>query len=137
MKKFITQLVFLLSFFGNAQSVSTVNYTPTTSTISNPERGLYKHFETQSSNYYALRQDSLNRYKANNITLILRMFYLKDFINTPISSDYLTNMQNDFDKIRNTGMKCILRFAYSDNTTGNLDANKEQILAHIAQLKPL
>src|SRR5947209_3167589 len=100
MKNFITSFLVLLIFYGNAQTVSTVTYTPSPITINNPERGFYKHLETQSSNYSVLDQNTLNSYKAINITLILRMFYLKDFINAPISSAYLTNMQNDFDKIR-------------------------------------
>lgn len=46
-------------------------------------------------------------------------------------------MQNDFNAIRNAGLKCIVRFAYSDNTNGALDASKDQILAHLNQLQPL
>lgn len=48
-------------------------------------------------------------------------------------------MQQDFNTIRSAGLKCIIRFAYSDDQSlvGSLDANKTQVLAHISQLKPL
>ena len=57
---------------------------------------------------------------------------------SPISSAYLSAMQADFNKIRNAGLKCIVRFAYSDNdAAGQRDASKAQILAHILQVKPI
>ena len=41
-------------------------------------------------------------------------------------------MQADFDKIRNAGIKCIVRFAYSDDAGATQrDASKEQIIAHL------
>ncbi|HEY0092104.1 MAG TPA: DUF4832 domain-containing protein, partial [Flavobacterium sp.] len=71
--------------------------------------------------------------------LILRVFYLEDFVSSPISSSYLTNIQSDFAKVRNAGIKCIVRFAYSDDNDNGApqDATKAQILAHIAQLAPI
>ncbi len=126
-------------FHLNAQTAN-VTYNASTATIANPERGFYKHTETHSPSYAPLSQSVLNGYRQNeNITLILRVFYLEDFISSPISSAYLTNMQQDFAKIRNAGLKCIVRFAYSDDDDSGLpqDANKAQVLAHINQLKPI
>jgi len=137
MKNFIALLALLLSYYGSSQT--TVTYTSSTATISNPERGFYKHEETFPSGYDALNQSSMITNRTNDhITLILRLFYLDDFVNSPISSTYLTNMQSDFAKMRSAGVKCILRFAYSDDVGDSaLDATKAQILAHIAQLKPI
>ena len=137
MKTITTFIVLLLTYFGNAQTTSTVNYTPITTAINNPERGFYRHTEAHSTGYTGLDQNTLNGYKSSNTTLILRVFYLENFINAPISSSYLSSMQSDFNKIRTAGIKCIVRFAYSDNINGALDASKTQILAHIQQLKPL
>lgn len=137
MKNFFIALVLLLSYYGNAQT-STVNYTGTSIAINNPERGFYRHTETHSSNYTNLDQTTLNGYRSNNTTLLLRVFYLENFRTSPISSAYLSAMQADFNKIRNAGLKCIVRFAYSDNdAAGQRDASKAQILAHILQVKPL
>jgi hypothetical protein len=137
MKNFLALFALLLSCYGSSQT--TVNYTSSTATISNPERGFYKHEETFPSGYEALSQNSMITNRNNDhITLILRLFYLDDFVNSPISSTYLTNMQSDFAKMRAAGVKCIIRFAYSDDVGDNaLDATKAQILAHIAQLKPI
>lgn len=126
----------LLSYLGSSQN-TTISYTPSTAAISNPERGFYRHTEVHSSSYSSLNQSTLNGYSASNTTLVLRVFYLENFITSPISSAYLNSMQSDFDKIRNAGLKCIVRFAYSDNINGALDASKSQILAHILQIKPL
>ncbi|RZJ35018.1 MAG: DUF4832 domain-containing protein [Flavobacterium sp.] len=139
MKKIYALIALFLVGIGSAQN-ATVNYTASSAAISNPERGFYHHTETHSSNYSALNQSTLSGYRTNsNITLILRVFYLEDFISSPISSTYLSSMQSDFAKIRAAGLKCIVRFAYSDDN-GNgqpQDATKAQILAHIAQLKPI
>ena len=136
MKIIMITLGLLLSYLGSAQT-TTINYSPSTAAITNPERGFYRHTEVHSTSYSALDQNTLNGYRTNNTTLLLRVFYLENFINSPISSSYLSSMQSDFNKIRTAGLKCIVRFAYSDNINGALDASKAQILSHILQIKPL
>ena len=119
---------------------ATVNYTVSTAAFPNPERGFYHHTETHSNSYSALNQSTLTSYRTNsNITLVLRLFYLENFVNGSISSTYLTNMQSDFARIRAAGLKCIVRFAYADNSDSGVahDANKATILSHIAQLTPI
>ena len=139
MKKLFTQMSFLLLFTIGYSQTTNVSYSVSTENFSNPERGFYHHKETSSTNYSNLTQSSLTNYRTNEkITLILRLFYLEDFLNAPISETYLTNIQNDFNKIRNAGLKCIIRFAYSSETTlGQRDANKAQMLSHIQQLSNL
>ena len=134
MKKYIILLALLSYFSGSAQS-TTVNYTTSNAVISNPERGFYKH--TSSST--PLNQTELTNYRLNNnITLIYRNFKLNAFKSGPISAAYLTSMQSDFDKLRNAGLKCIIRFTYSSSTSDSpRDASKATILEHILQLKPL
>jgi hypothetical protein len=138
MNNYFIALMLLLSYYGSAQLTSTITYSPTAIVINNPERGFYRHTETHSSGYTNLDQTTLNGFRSNNTTLILRVFYLENFISTPISSTYLNAMQADFNKIRNAGLKCVVRFAYSDSENSkNRDASKAQILSHILQLKPL
>lgn len=139
MKRFLCLAAFFTALVAVAQT-STVTYNATTDVIANPERGFYRHEGTHSSDYDPLNQNSLTNFRTNNkITLILRLFYLEGFINAPISSQYLQNMQNDFAKVRAAGLKCVVRFAYSDDYDSGTpqDATKAQILAHIAQLKPI
>jgi hypothetical protein len=120
------------------QNTTVVNYKVNTATIPNPERGFYKHTETTATKYIPLEENELVSYRLkNNNTLVLRIFYLEKFLNTPIDKTYLNAIKADFVTIRKAGLKCIVRFAYSRTTEGQRDANKKQMLQHIAQLKPI
>jgi hypothetical protein len=128
---------------------TTVVYTPTTMLFPNPERGFYHHSQTHSKDYSPLNLATLKSYRQDdNITLILRLFYLDDFVTNTISVTYLANMQADFDPVREAGLKAIVRFAYTDRlhfAPGTTwppippygDAAKELILTHIEQLRPV
>lgn len=125
--------------FGLQGQTTTVTYPVMTSAIANPERGFFKFTETHSTGYSSLNTTTLTNYRVNQkITLIYRAFYLENFINSPISAAYLTLMQQDFDKIRQAGLKCVIRFAYSDDDTATQrDASKATMLNHIQQIAPL
>ena len=139
MKRVFTfAMMFLVIFAINAQTTS-VTFTESSENFSNPERGFYRHRETNSTSYSPLSQSSLVTLRnSENITLILRLFYIGDFLNSPISQSYLDNMTTDFTRIRNAGLKCVIRFAYSNQTTlGQRDATKARMLSHIQQLAPI
>lgn len=141
MRKVFTFLGILLFAYGSAQT-TTVSYTASNENFPNPERGFYKYSDTESSSgsYNLLNQNSLTNYRLNqNITLVFRYFYLNDFVSTTIPQSYLTNMQTDFDRIRNAGLKCVIRFAYSDDYGDDIiqDATKARMLEHINQIKPV
>lgn len=125
---------------------TTVNYSATTDLFANPERGFYHHTETHSNSYSPLNLATLQNYRQNeNITLILRLFYLDDFVSSQISQSYLDAMQADFDTMRQAGIKAVVRFAYTNEVKGTEwppdtpygDATKAQMLAHLAQLESL
>jgi hypothetical protein len=141
MKFILLYFLFFQIISLKAQSVNVLyKALPISIALKNPERGFYIHTEVFSKGIYeALVQTELNSHRSKNITLLLRVFYLENFIRSPISSSYLNNISLDFIKIRNAGLKCIVRFAYSNDETklGSLDADKAQILAHIRQLKPI
>ena len=129
MRKSMALLGILLSVCGSAQTTN-VTYTASTAVISNPERGFYRYTATHDGSYNALNQTTLTNYRLNeNITTIFRYFYMESFLNSPISAAYLANVQNDFDKMRNAGIKCIIRFAYSsEEGVAQYDASKATIL---------
>lgn len=141
--KYIGFAMVLLVNFAVYGQTTTVNYTPSTLDFANPERGFYHHTETHSNAYTALSTAALTNFRTNeNVTLILRVFYLDDFVNAPISANYLTQLQNDLNAVRNAGIKCIVRFAYTNQAIGwppaspYGDATKSWMLSHIAQLEP-
>jgi hypothetical protein len=128
---------------------TTVTYPATNALFANPERGFYHHTETHSNAYTPLNLLSLQNYRQNeDITLILRLFYLDDFVASPISQTYLDAMAADFATLRQAGLKAVVRIAYTNQlhfapstswppVPPYGDATKAQMLAHLAQLAPV
>ncbi|MFN0174442.1 MAG: DUF4832 domain-containing protein [Saprospiraceae bacterium] len=123
-------------------------YSPTTEDFPNPERGFMQFTETNSTNYSPLNAAELALWRTLNqpfdadysiyVTLGYRGFYLESFVNGPISNAYLDAMTQDFAAARQAGVKLVVRFAYTHNTTPPYgDAPKNIVLQHIAQLKPV
>lgn len=138
MRKILSLLLLLFSVVISCQNVT---YASSNLVIPNPEKGFYHYTSTGSSGgYNLLSQSTLSGYRTNeNITVIQRQFFLRDFITgTKITSTYLNNMQTDFNRIRNAGAKVIVRFTYSSSSsTPVFQPTKSQILAHIRQLAPV
>ena len=98
MKKMLSILFLLATLVLTSQ---TVTYQPNNTVISNPEKGFYHYTSTGSSGGYSLlNQTTIANYRTNeNITVIQRQFFLRDFITgIPITSTYLNNMQTDFNR---------------------------------------
>lgn len=115
---------------------TTVEYTPTDSIFVNPERGFYSHEEVQAEGS-AISLSRLNSIRnTEGLSLILRMYYLKKFRATDLSDAQLNLMRTDFQRMRETGIKCVLRFAYSSGQY-DPDAPLEIIQRHLDQLKPI
>ena len=140
MKKILSLLSLLFSIIVNCQ---TVNYNPDTSIFSNPERGLQKYSKNinSSGSYSFVNQTTLTGWRTgtDKVTVIYRYVMLTEFINnnSNISTTYLTNLQTDFDRIRNAGLKVIIRPAYTDQYVTLVQPNKQTILNHISQLSPI
>ena len=138
MKNYIALLGFWFCLSATAQ-VTSIKYIRSDKPIANPERGLYKHTATSTKTYTALDAVTLQQYKSDlGVSLIYRNFQLNSFIYKNISADYLANMQHDFQVIRESGMKVIVRFSYSESErVRQRDASKLMMLRHIQQLKPI
>jgi hypothetical protein len=138
----IKKLLFLLIFPGSALSLLAQHFTEhqyasSDEIFNNPERGFYKYTSRSSvSSSFAL--STLENYYNDGFTLIYRIYYLPDFVDEPISQAYLDKIREDFQIIRKAGIKVVLRFAYTSNSTEPYgDATPEQVQEHIAQLKPI
>jgi hypothetical protein len=137
MKKFtlILSLIFTLTCLSQQ-----INFSQNSEIIANPERGFHKFTETNSTNYSLLNSTTLSSYRngVDKITMIYRGFYLESFINSSISQSYLDKMQQDFNTMRNSGIKGTIRFGYyTTSQTGAYQPTKTQILQHIQQLAPV
>ncbi len=142
----------------NPDTPASITYTESTEDIVNPERGFFQYAEIRASNYVPLDQATLAAYRNSqkingaaysvSCSLVYVEYVLDSFLNSPISSSFLTNLNHDFAAARAAGVKLIPRFIYTNTThAGNCaeqsicplygDATKAVILGHIAQLKPL
>jgi hypothetical protein len=120
-------------------SSQTITYSASTSIIANPERGLQLYSKNVSSNgsYDFVNQQSLidDRTGSDKVTVLYRYIILSGYNNTDIiDSTYLGNLQTDFNRIRNAGIKVILRIAYNIVTLVNTQPLKSRIIAHIEAL---
>ena len=128
-----------VSASGSGVEAVTLNYTESTETFCNPERGMYKAQEYRPGKS-VLSSSKLAAVRTSGYTLMLLEYYLTDFVESDISASYLTLIENNFKALRNGGVKCILRFAYSNGHAESdhpWDASEAWVMRHIEQLKPL
>lgn len=112
-----------------------VTYTVSNEVFTNPERG-FMHTWQVNSEGAAITAASLNNLKKENVSLILRLYYLEKFKTTALSQTQLDLIKTDFSRLRDAGLKCVLRFAYTDAQDGS-DASVAVISGHLDQLKPI
>jgi hypothetical protein len=116
-------------------SISEISYKASSEVISNPERG-FMNTRSVLSEGDPLNLVTLQSLKTQNITIILRLYYLEAFKNLDLSAAQLTLMKTDFGRFREAGIKCILRFAYN-SSQDDTDAPLNIIESHLDQLKPI
>lgn len=122
-----------------------VKFTATDEQIANPERGMYSGTGFSSESQSPISLNVLKAGRAENRTLYMLEFWLKDFFESDISENYLQLIRKNLDLFRTGGAKCILRFGYSDGIkdlskpyeSGPFDPTEERVLRHIEQLKPI
>ena len=77
------------------------------------------------------------RYEADGITLMQAYCYLTDYYDQPIAEEKLAQLQRSLDRVREAGLKVLLRFVYEKNSTRKLGPTVETILTHLDQLSPI
>lgn len=115
-----------------AGATAPVTYTASNATIANPERGFYRHVPCTTP--LSLSQLKTIRTTSSS-SLMLCVFYLKDFVSAPISQTALNLFQQQMTTVRSAGMKAIVRFAYSDSSSP-VDAKPAMVTKHLTQLAP-
>lgn len=117
-----------------------VTYTESDAVIPNPERGFYATKETHGLTSSLLTANAVSAARAQGRTLYLFEYYLTDYVKTDIAEAYLDMIRKNFQTCRDNGCKALLRFAYSngyDEKDRPWDATEEQVLRHVAQIKPI
>lgn len=120
---------------GEVNGVEKVTYTASNEIFTNPERG-FMHTWQVNSEGAAMTAASLSNLKKENVSLILRLYYLEKFKTSALSQAQLDLIKTDFTRLREAGLKCVLRFAYTDAQDGS-DASVAVISGHLDQLKPI
>jgi hypothetical protein len=142
------RFLFLVSFhvcWFLVHAQTTVHYSLYTDAIANPERGFQKYSITNSnyhtvSNYSNISEAELIGWRTgkDKVTVIFRYFLLDAYLNSNISPTFLANIQIDFHRIRNAGLKCIVRFSYRDAQSALAQQpSKSQIIQHLQQVAPI
>ena len=145
--KYLTALLLtcvIVSFFtgckkqdGNEEdkNINTIQYVQSMDIFLNPERG-FMHFAEVHSEGENLDTLWLESLKDKNVSLIHRFYYLEDFKDKALSETELQLIQTDMQYLRKTGVKCVLRFAYTDDMSGT-DASLVVVKQHLDQLQPV
>ncbi|ULQ54583.1 DUF4832 domain-containing protein [Flavihumibacter fluvii] len=157
--RLLTCLLFSIPLMAASQTKK-ITYKETDADFANPERGFYVPSQTTTSKFTALDADRLTAYRTKlqkhgkasysiYATLLFRYYILDQFTDKALSEDLLLALDEDFNAVRKSGLKMIIRFSYINKVHSDGCADKEGIcppygdapkaivLQHITQLKPL
>lgn len=124
-------------------TLSVVTYKELDAAMPNPERGFYYPYDFHFQNGEkpaALNVGDMTVNRTLNRTLVLLEYFLRDFIDKPLSEECLDLVKTNMRVLREGGCKCVLRFAYCDSDAESAkpwDAEEQVVMGHIAQLKPI
>jgi hypothetical protein len=128
---------------GNVPLATTAlkTYAVSSEPIANPERGFYFHGGDCANNNFRDLGLVGKRTGTDRISLVLCIFYLKGYTDKPLDEGRITQFRNQAQAVRDAGLKMIVRFAYTEETTfinnveTAIDAPVSRVLEHIGQLK--
>jgi len=110
----------------------TRTYRPASDVFANPERGFYYMLDCHN----AIDPTQLSAWHEQEaVTLVLCSVDLGPFIESGIDAATLALFDQNMAAIRNAGMKAIVRFFYSSDTSGK-DTTLQWIETHLEQIKP-
>ncbi|MEM8531967.1 MAG: DUF4874 domain-containing protein [Chloroflexota bacterium] len=128
-------------------TLQTITYQPTDDLFPNPERGWFQSLTPDYSldePVAPLTPEQVQQYRAEGVTLIRKIYHLKEFTNYSISREYIDAVARDFQIAREGGVKLIPRFVYiwrPDKPAGvdprTPDAPISVVMQHLDQLEPI
>ena len=121
-------------------SAGEITYTPDNTTIfKNPERGFTEELSravTASKPNVVKGQISSSWGQNEKMTLAVVLYNFKNFKSQPLPEAVLNGFDEDMQELRNYGLKCVLRFAYTESQSDKVDAVPDTVQLHLEQLKP-
>lgn len=129
----------LFAFVLSAQAV-VVTYTPDNTTVfKNPERGFTEELNgkvSESSPYRVKNHISSNWGNRDCMTMPVVLYNFGNFKDKDLPEAVLNGFDEDMQVLRDMGLKCVLRFAYTERESDKKDATPEWVKRHLEQLKP-
>lgn len=123
------------------EGLTQIEYEESKEIFANPERGFFVHLEDFSSKGLpSLSPSMLENQRLQGRSLVYTIHYLDSFVESLISDEYLDALGKSLQVLRDSGVKCVLRFAYNRSYAEDAhpwDAAPGVVLRHIAQLKPI
>ena len=117
-----------------------VSYTPDNTTIfKNPERGFTEELNgkvTVSSPYRVKNHIDSNWGKNDKMTMPVVLYNFGNFKSQDLPDAILNGFDEDMQVLRDMGLKCVLRFAYTERESDKEDAKPDWVKRHLEQLKP-
>ena len=127
-------------FGGMDAGLTAVQFREISGDVVNPERGFYYPYEMSSPSYNTITASTVKSKRKQGHTILYMQYILTKYMSKDIPSEWLDNMQKDFDGLREGGAKCVLRFCYKQNESESnkpWDAEEKWVMRHIEQVKPL
>lgn len=117
-----------------------VTYTPDNTTIfKNPERGFTEEvsYKVSVTHPNVVKGNVTENWGGSNqMTLVMVLYNFNRFKAEDIPAEVLAGFDEDMQELRNYGLKCVLRFAYTESQSDKVDATPEWVQRHLEQLKP-
>lgn len=132
--------IFLLSLCTLALQAAVVTYTPDNTTIfRNPERGYTEELSARvtASNPNVVKghiSSSWGKSECRSLAVVLYNF--QKFKAQDLPDQVLAGFDEDMQELRRYGLKCVLRFAYTETESDKVDATPEWVERHLEQLSP-
>ena len=139
MKKILCLLSLFIACVLSSQAV-VVNYTPDNTTIfKNPEKGYTEELSAKvtASKPNVVKGNVNNSWGGSSqMTLAMVLYNFKNFKAADLPEEVLAGFDEDMAELRKYGLKTVLRFAYTESQSDNVDATPDWVKRHLEQLKP-
>lgn len=139
MKRFLLSFC-VLSVCALAVQAAVVTYTPDNTTIfRNPERGYTEELSARVSTTKpnVVKGNISSTWGQSECrSLVMVLYNFKRFKDQDLPDEVLAGFDEDMQELRNYGLKCVLRFAYTETQSDKVDATPEWVERHLEQLSP-
>lgn len=140
MKKVLLSLVALWLLSTSVVLAEKVTYTPDNKTVfRNPERGFTEElsYKVSDSHPNVVKGNISSSWGASEKrSLVVVLYNFNKFKSKDLSDKVLAGFDEDMQELRKYGLKCVLRFAYTETENDKVDATPEWVKRHLEQLKP-